>query len=156
MLTRVQKSDPGLKNPTPGVNKKKMRAEKPCVTPHSELQTEPYSASCGQKTCWVVPVKISVYLKGQILFSNKEILFSKKEILLPKREILLPTKEILFSNRGNPVSKKGHPVVKKVNPVYKKGNPVFNKGNPVFKKGNPVFKKGTPAVCAEDKSAVSA
>ena len=93
----VQKSDPGLKNPTPGMEKQKMRAEKPCRTQASELQTEPYSASYGQKPFWRVPVKILVYLKGQILFSNKEILFSRREILLSAMEILFSRREILDS-----------------------------------------------------------
>ena len=46
---RAPKSYPWLKNPPPGMKKQKMRAEKPCRTPPSELQTEPYGASCGQK-----------------------------------------------------------------------------------------------------------
>ena len=52
------KSNPGLKNPSLGMKKQKMRAEKPCRTPVSEFQTEPYSASYGQKPFWRVPAKI--------------------------------------------------------------------------------------------------
>ena len=48
----VPKSDPGLQNPPPGMKKQKMRAEKPCRTPPSKNQTEPYSASYGQKPFW--------------------------------------------------------------------------------------------------------
>ena len=43
------KSDPGLQNLPLGMKKQKMRAEKPCRTPSSELQTEPYGPSYGQK-----------------------------------------------------------------------------------------------------------
>ena len=46
------KSNPGLKKPSPGMNKQKMRAEKPCRIQASEFQTEPYSASYGQKPFW--------------------------------------------------------------------------------------------------------
>ena len=70
------KSNPGLKNPPPGMKNQKMRAEKPCRSPVSEFQTEPYSASYGQKPFWRVPAKILVYLRGQILFSKREILFA--------------------------------------------------------------------------------
>ena len=45
------KSNPGLKNPSLGMKKQKMRAEKPCRTPVSEFQTEPYGASYGRKPC---------------------------------------------------------------------------------------------------------
>ena len=45
----IQKSDPGLKNPPPGMKNQKMRAEKPCRIQYSELQTEPYSATYSQK-----------------------------------------------------------------------------------------------------------
>ena len=40
------------------MKKQKMRAEKPCRTLVSEFQTEPYSASYGQKPFWRVPFKI--------------------------------------------------------------------------------------------------
>ena len=46
------KSDLGLQNPPPGMNRQKMRAEKPCRTPPSKNQTEPYSASYGRKQFW--------------------------------------------------------------------------------------------------------
>ena len=46
------KSNPGLPNLASGMKKQKMRAEKPCRTLLSELQTEPYSASYGQKPFW--------------------------------------------------------------------------------------------------------
>ena len=59
------KSDPGLKNPSLGMKKQKMRAEKPCRTPASEFQTEPYGASYGQKTFLRVPAKILKYLGGK-------------------------------------------------------------------------------------------
>ena len=39
------------------MKKQKKRAEKPCRTPPSELQTEPYSASYDQKPFWKVPSK---------------------------------------------------------------------------------------------------
>ena len=91
-----------------------MRAEQPCRTQASEFQTEPYSASYGQKPFWRVPVKIWVYLRGQILFSNKEILFSRREFLCSRRGILLSRRgildsrgEILFSTREMSVFKKG-------------------------------------------------
>ena len=58
------KSDPGLQNPPPGMKKQKMRAEKPCRTPPSKNQTEPYSASYGRKPFWGVPLKIRVYARG--------------------------------------------------------------------------------------------
>ena len=45
----IQNSDPGLKNRPPGMNKQKMRAEKPCRIQSSEFQTEQYAASYGQK-----------------------------------------------------------------------------------------------------------
>ena len=45
----VPKSDPGLQNPSPGMKKQKMRAEKPCRTPSSDLKMEPYGASYGHK-----------------------------------------------------------------------------------------------------------
>ena len=48
------------------MNKQKMRAEKLCRTPVSELQTEPYSASYGQKPFWRVPFKIEVYVWGHL------------------------------------------------------------------------------------------
>ena len=60
----VPKSDPGLQNPSPGMKKQKMRAEKPCRTPPSKNQTEPYSASYGRKPFWGVPLKIRVYARG--------------------------------------------------------------------------------------------
>ena len=46
----IQKSDPGLKNPPPGMKQQKLRTGKPCRMQSSEFQTEPYSASYGQKT----------------------------------------------------------------------------------------------------------
>ena len=45
---KIQKSDPGLKNPPLGMKNQKMRAEKTCRNQYSELQTEPYSATYGQ------------------------------------------------------------------------------------------------------------
>ena len=60
------KSDPGLQNPSPGMKKQKMRAEKPCRTPPSKNQTEPYSASYGRKPFWGVPLKILVYARGDL------------------------------------------------------------------------------------------
>ena len=45
----IKKSDPGLKNPPPGMKHQKMRAEKLCRIQSSEFQTEPYSATYGQK-----------------------------------------------------------------------------------------------------------
>ena len=39
------------------MNTPKMRAEKPCRTPASELQTEPYGTSDGQKPFWTEPSK---------------------------------------------------------------------------------------------------
>ena len=60
-----QNVDPGIQNPTsaskihpPAMKKQKMRAEKPCRTPPSKNQTEPYSASYGRKPFWGVPLKI--------------------------------------------------------------------------------------------------
>ena len=94
----IQKSDPGLKNPSPGMKKQKMRAEKPCRTPASEFQTEPYSASYGQKPFWRVPAKILKYLGANPVLK-----------------------------KGNPVSKKGNPAFKKGNPACKKGNAAFKK-----------------------------
>ena len=55
------KSDPGLQNPPPGMKKQKMRAEKPCRTPPSKNQTEPYSASYGQKPFWGVPLMSGIW-----------------------------------------------------------------------------------------------
>ena len=60
------KSDPGLQHPPPGMKKQKMRAEKPCRTPPSKNQTEPYSASYGRKPFWGVPLKILVYARGDL------------------------------------------------------------------------------------------
>ena len=60
----VSKSDPGLPNLEPGMKKQKMRAEKPCRTPPSKNQTEPYSASYCQKPFWGVPFKIRVYARA--------------------------------------------------------------------------------------------
>ena len=60
----VPKSDPGLQNLSLGMKKQKMRAEKPCRTPPSKNQTEPYSASYGRKPFWRVPLKIRVYARG--------------------------------------------------------------------------------------------
>ena len=57
----VPKSDPGLQNPSPGMKKQKMRAEKPCRTPPSKNQTEPYSASYGQKPFWGVPLMSGIW-----------------------------------------------------------------------------------------------
>ena len=45
----VPKSDPGLQNLPLGMKLQKMRAEKPCRTPPSEFQTEPYGANYGPK-----------------------------------------------------------------------------------------------------------
>ena len=81
----------------PGMNKQKMRAEKPCRTQASELQTEPYSASDGQKPFWRAPVKILVYRMGG--GANPGL------------------------KQGNVVFNKGHPVFKKGNPAAKKGHP---------------------------------
>ena len=53
-------------NPPPGMKKQKMRAEKPCRTPPSKNQTEPYSASYGRKPFWGVPLKILVYARGDL------------------------------------------------------------------------------------------
>ena len=58
------KSDPSLQNPSPEMQKQKMRAKKPCRTPSSKNQTEPYSASYGRKPFWGVPLKILVYARG--------------------------------------------------------------------------------------------
>ena len=61
------KSDPALQNPPLGMKKQKMRAEKPCRTPPSKNQTEPYSASYGRKPFWGgVPLKILVYARGDL------------------------------------------------------------------------------------------
>ena len=98
------------------MNKHKMRAEKPCRTPVSEFQTEPYSASYGQKPFWRVPATILKY---------------------PGANPIL--------KKGNPAFKKGNPEFKKGNLACKEGNPAFKKGNPAFKKGNPACKKGNPA-----------
>ena len=106
------------------MNKQKMRAEKPCRTLASEFQTEPYSASYGQKPFWRVPAKILKYLGANPVLK-----------------------------KGNPVFKKGNPAFKKGNPAFKKGNPACKKGNPACKKGNPAFKKGNPA-CKKDKSCI--
>ena len=59
------KSNPGSKNPPLGMKKQKMRAAKPCRTPASEFQTEPYSESDGQKTFWRVPINILKYVRGK-------------------------------------------------------------------------------------------
>ena len=90
-----------------GMKKQKMRAEKPCRTPVSEFQTEPYSESYGQKPFWRVPAQILKYLGGKSCSQKGEILVFKK---------------------GNPVFKKG-------NRAFEKGNLAFNKGNPACKKG---------------------
>ena len=105
MLTWDQKSNPGLKKPSPGLKQQKMRAEKPCRTQASEFQTEPYSTSYGQKLFWRVPAKILNYLGANPVLK-----------------------------KGNPVFKKGNPVFKKGNPAFKKGNPAFKKGNPEERK----------------------
>ena len=55
------KSNPGLKNLPLGMKKQKMRAEKPCRTPPSKNQTEPYSASYGQKPFWGVPLMSGIW-----------------------------------------------------------------------------------------------
>ena len=62
----VPKSDPGLQNPDPDLKKQKMRAEKPCRTPPSEFQTEPYSASYGPKPFWgqILPIEVSMMPPG--------------------------------------------------------------------------------------------
>ena len=57
----VPESDPGLQNPTPGMKKQKMRAEKPCRTLPSKNQTEPYSASYGQNPFWGVPLMSGIW-----------------------------------------------------------------------------------------------
>ena len=129
------KSDPALQNPSPGMNKQKMRAEKPCRTQASEFQTEPYSASYGQKPFWRAPVKIMVYLKGQILFSNKEILCSRREILFSRRGILLSRRGILDS-RGKILFSK-----RKI-PAFKKGKSCFQEGKSCVQGGNSCFQEG--------------
>ena len=42
----------GVQKWTPGAQTKKMRTEKPCRTPVSDLEMEAYGASYGQKTFW--------------------------------------------------------------------------------------------------------
>ena len=82
---RAPKSDPGLQNPPPGMKKQKMRAEKPCRTPPSELQTEPYSASYDQKPFWKVPSKSwhmlqagkSCFREGKSCFHGRKSYFKK-------------------------------------------------------------------------------
>ena len=54
----IPKSNPRLKNLPPGMKKLTMRAEKPCRIQSSEFQTEPYSASDGQKQFWRVPAQM--------------------------------------------------------------------------------------------------
>ena len=117
------KSDPGLKNPSLGLKKQKMRAEKPCRTPALEFQTEPYSASYGQKTFLRVSAKILKYLGTNPVLKKGNPVFKK----------------------GHPAFKKGHPAFKNRTPAFKKWNPAFKKGNPACKKGNPACKKGNPA-----------
>ena len=63
---RVPKSDPGLQNPSPGMKKQKMRANKPCRTPPSKKQTEPYSASHGWKPFYGGYLTKSWYMPGAI------------------------------------------------------------------------------------------
>ena len=71
------KSDPGLKNLPLGMKKQKMRAEKPCRTPVSEFQTEPYSASYGQIPFWRVPAKILKYLGANPVLKKGNPAFKK-------------------------------------------------------------------------------
>ena len=77
------KSDPWLQNPPSGTKKQKMRAEKPCRTPPSELRTEPYSAIYAQKPFWRVPSKSwhmlqegkSCFQKGKSCFQEGKSCF---------------------------------------------------------------------------------
>ena len=64
----VPKSDPGLQNPTPGMKKEKMRAEKTCRTPPSKNQTEPYYMVqvMAENHFGGVPLKIRVYARGDL------------------------------------------------------------------------------------------
>ena len=73
----VPQPEPGHQNPSPGMEKQKMCAEKQCRTPPSKNQTEPYSASYGRKPFWGVPLKILMFargdLRGKCLFSIVKI-----------------------------------------------------------------------------------
>ena len=87
--SRAQKSDPRLE-------KQQMRAEKPCRTQVSELQTEPYSASYGPKPFWSPPSKsvlgqtwpgprVGPNLAGARFCSTQaKLRGSKKSLLRPK------------------------------------------------------------------------
>ena len=118
------KSNPGLKTSSPGMKKQKMRAEKPCRIQSLEFQTEPYSASYGQKPFWGEPVKILKYLRDKILSSKREILFSKRAILHSKRAILHSKREILHSKREILHSKMGILHSKKETLHSRKGIPM--------------------------------
>ena len=99
MSTWGSKIQSRAQTPSLGMKKLKLRAEKPCRTPVSEFQTEPYSESYGRKPFWRVPAKILKYLRGKFLSSKREFLFSRREILYSKREILHSTRGILHSKR---------------------------------------------------------
>ena len=62
------------------MNKQKMRAEKPCRTPASELQTEPYGASYGQKPFWAGPLNVAmlcyVFAISRYVFAISRYLFA--------------------------------------------------------------------------------
>ena len=57
---QIQKSYPGLKIPSLGMKKQKMRAEKLCRIQSSEFQTEPYGASYGQKPFRGGPLNVAI------------------------------------------------------------------------------------------------
>ena len=79
---RAKLSTSGFQNPTPAskirpraCKKQKMRAKKPCRTPPSKKQTEPYSACYGRKPFWGVPLRIRVCVRGDLgaTFQNPDI-----------------------------------------------------------------------------------
>ena len=100
----IQKSDPGLKlrvkRLPPGMKKQKMWAEKPCRIQSLEFQTEPYSASYGQKTFWRVPAKILKYIGGKSC----------------------PQKRKSCIQKGNSCIQKGKPCIQKGKSCIQKGN----------------------------------
>ena len=103
------------------MNKQKMRAENTCGTPASEFQTEPYSASYGQKTFGGTPQNLGICFKnGKYRVLQKPLCFFTRGNLVSKKEILLSRRELLLSGR-NVISKKGHPAFKKENPLLKEG-----------------------------------
>ena len=89
----VPKSDPGLQNLSPGMKKQKMRAEKPCRTPPSKNQTEPYSASYGQKPFWGCLSKSwcmqGAIREGKMILHCKIMEICKNSIIFKRTDVFL-------------------------------------------------------------------